>query len=550
MNFAKRDLRISALFLFSILLFVVTFGLLWKHPFLNFDDFALVDPLKNVQSLADYTNALRTNLIMDITPVRDFTYWLELQVESYTGFINHQFVNVLFWIAAIWIFSLVLVELRVRKEIIAGAVLLVGLHPLIHSSVFWIAGRKHLLSAFFLLTATLFFFRALKKNQNSLFVVSWICLFLSCFSQPIGIGFPIFVAAFLYADRKYSLKTAIYFVACTLLSATVAILNLRYYSSDSYANTGGLLVPKFQGESLDLIMKRFLVWGRDVFQILFPVRPSITAYNLESITSIIGLVLICAVIAGLFIERKHFRRLFPWLVYLSLPISVVTFKLTGQGGFDTYLLSPLLGAGVALSVWAESRNFQLSKVAVGIASAILVLFLVIDAKMANAWSDPNELWATAVETENSKTARSMYLRTRLSDPMFDPAEALKLANEMKQDDPSNPALGYNLGKAIDVQKISLDEKHKLFEQNKVEDAWYDYFWCANDARQGLFERATSRLFDRFNADPRRFMIAMAYSLDDVQSKWTKMCELAKRADCAQITKLIDTEKKRIESANR
>ena len=128
---SNRDVCILSLLF--ICLFFVSWPVLWIHPTLNFDDFALIEPLKKISSLGDYIAAWQKNAILDIAPIRDLSYWLELQFENLTGLRNSQLINLVIWFVGLVGFDRILSLLKVNQSVRYFILFLIGLHPVLHN---------------------------------------------------------------------------------------------------------------------------------------------------------------------------------------------------------------------------------------------------------------------------------------------------------------------------------------------------------------------------------------------------------------------------------
>lgn len=535
--------RILFFALLAVLFVAVSWPTLSSHIFTDYDDFALVDPMRKVDSLSGYMEAVRNNRILDIAPMRDLSYWLELRAGDLLGVVNHQAGNVALWLIAVAVFYSLLGLVGVATPSREAAAAIVAFHPIMHSSVYWIAGRKHLLSALFIICATRAIVRWHKESRG--LALAGLFFLLSIVSQPINVGFPVFAAFYLW--RKGHLRefrVRVFLALIGVMAVAAALGNALYYASDAYQSFGG---AKFRGESVHLIAQRFLVWGRYIFQLVFPVKPSVIPYNLPTWPSFVGLALMSGLLYLAFRFRKSLA--WEWLILAALPIAVVTVRLTNQGGLDNYLLTPLFALGVLFAIQLERMRLTRSRL-FAIIGGIVFSCAAIDFGMANVWSSKERLFQFAYQSENSSSGKTLYLRYLLTTERLDLEEAWRLAMEVNDDLPEGLEIGSILGRLIFTRTLTPDQKQELFQKYDRPSPWYAYYWSAFDAQNARLSMAVDRLNKTWDADPAKFYSQFQFNISDLESKWTLMCNLAKREDCDAIKRRIEAERVRVANARR
>ena len=163
-------------------------GYLKNDSILSRDDKELVVPMKDIKSIGDYIEKVSSNKILDVQPVRDFSYWINAKLYDLVGYPGFHLINLILFFLCIYLVYRILTLLNFNPTIIIMGSLIFALHPIMVSSVGWISARKHSLALVFILCAII---DLLKKEK-----LTWkLLLFylLSVFSHQIVVLFPIWV---------------------------------------------------------------------------------------------------------------------------------------------------------------------------------------------------------------------------------------------------------------------------------------------------------------------------------------------------------------------
>lgn len=530
------------------LLVALNLPLLLKHPTLNYDDFALLQPLKTVTSFSDYELLRDRGLVFDLQPVRDVSYWLELQLEEPLSVRNSQLVNLILWITCLALFQFIVWHERYDAVQSVFCLFWVGLHPIVTESVDWISGRKHILSAMFLLSTVALVLVSRRRRSSFTLVLAFIAYGLALLSQPLSLGLMVWLAVLVVSSPAgethvvRSNRFRLFSLATLVLSAWVAILNIDYYKSDAYQGAGGALSPKFHAiESSQWgseLSTRLMLLGRDAFQILAPFRPAVMPYDLTTpLSQSMALIGAAALIgAGVVLRRKRNQvscdRLWLWLA--AAPLAIVIVNLTGQGASDTYLLIPILSLGLfAASVRLKFRVWQKR-----ILFILLGAFCLVDFGMAKVWCSDSSVWKYAFLSQGSLRSRLAYAKDLLNQAPLDRAQVGSVLSPVLTPTASQIAkrevdYGYVVGKFIFLSD-QPDAKQTLFEENAVDDFWYQYYWSAFDAQRARFKQADQRLRTAWDRDPKRAAALIHFSKDEIFARWMLMCARAGSEDCADV----------------
>jgi hypothetical protein len=538
MNARHRDI------LFFFILACVTLFLYWEpikeSPRLQFDDVALVTPMTTVHSVNDYLTLWRDNVILDIQPIRDLSYILEARVSDLTGFMNCQLVNLLIWLVVLVIYyQIILIEdfpSSWAKFILAY----LAFHPVAVNSIAWASGRKHLLSLLFISSATFYWLRWLKSEHQSYARATVILFAASCFSQPINVAWFLWAGFTAWQTRKIRpsilVSSRSILIYCAIIGAGTAFINFWYYSSWRYLNIS--LGKKFIAEEGSLLANRLLIFGRYLVQLSLPIKPSIVPYNPGSSLAILGVVFIPLFLWVLWGLRTQHSIISKWLLFLILPLAVVSGPSNQHFGWDPYLLTPLIGWTILLSVFFKfyikkvrhNSNFATNSILITV--ALIILAFAIQTKYAaNAWANEDTLWTTALQREAHPMAIVAAAKLALH-KHGDTHSAWDLTMGLLNAYPKHPELPYLIGRTIyDNKNLSVQEKSSLFEKYNQEGAWFVYYSAAFAASQKQFDFATEKMATLFKANEIRAIQYFGPEISGVAANYYAMCEFAKRPDC-------------------
>lgn len=342
--------------------------------------------------------------ILDVQPVRDFSYALDFLIESLTDVSFHHLQNFIIWILILIMLQKLMIHFDVCYKISLLTVSLFGLNPCFWNTVCWISGRKHLLSALFILGATLCLVGGLKKNSLGFLKATCIILLnlLAIFSHPINVGWCIFLTVYVLITKgKAGVFKQLYLilgVGCTSLFCV--IVNYIYYSSVYVKATGH---EKFSLEFDQEMSLRILSWGRAFFQIILSYWPVATPYYPGSYQNLFGLIFL-TVICFVVYKVKD-KRLLSLLVYASLPLLVVTSKMTNIFGSDTYLISSGIGlyaiAAILLTKFFERPKVNQKQILIVyfILGINFVVFTLLSREVSKSFQSSLNLFERSYETE-------------------------------------------------------------------------------------------------------------------------------------------------------
>jgi len=367
--------------------------------------------------------------------------------------------------------------------------------------------------------------------------VSWVVVLygLACFSQPINVLWPLFAVVYLWTQgflRRPWNSRVIGLAGCLAAIAFICIgLNLFYYSEiyPHFAGANKWLPTGSSGLGFSL-----LALGRYLFQLIFPLWPSISDHYPGSPQNLIGLLFYP--VFAFWLWRARAKRVFPWALYFILPLLPLTVKLTQIFASDTYLVNAGAGFIIMMALLLHHQTGLRQKIwlvnAAKVAAVGLVMTFVISSRdLAHAWESELSLWERAYRIEATPLNMVSYAIELLKAGR--PVEAFALALRAKAWDPSKRRLAYVLSRSIyDHPSMGSAEKVHLLEKYRMEAPWYGYYLSALYAKEGRFAEAF-REISRFEGDPRRMVWDLREDLEIIWAERTYFCRKSGRTACPE-----------------
>ncbi|MBC7396130.1 MAG: hypothetical protein H7333_01695 [Bdellovibrionales bacterium] len=330
--------------------------LFYLDPFLSYDDPRVISPMEPVHSWHDYWSRVKSAEIVDLQPVRDFVTWVDYLILSYFKLSTFHFTNVVLWFSCILCFrKLLLVILDRKSKWVELFTLYVAFNPLYVTSIAWLSSRKHLLAALFILMASIRLFEYTKQQRKGVFGLT-LFYTLAVFSQPIVVGWPLWLGVVLYLNGKPKVRELVVFLPLFLIMLATVILNYKYYNGEQYLLISGGFT-KYNDQINNFNVKLFM-FGRYFLQVLIPYWVSFTVYSFASLQNVIGIFLLPVGIY-LFWKCLGLRTTMIWFSFYMVILCPVILKMTQIPGHDTYLCAAGFGIFVLLFLLFEKTENHL-----------------------------------------------------------------------------------------------------------------------------------------------------------------------------------------------
>jgi hypothetical protein len=357
---------------------------LLKDPILERDDLLLVLPLKSVESFGSYIELVKNNTILDVQPVRDLTYFINIRIMNGTNLSTFHLTNFLLFLLSIYLFMKLLEALGFSRTRIICSGLLFAVHPVMVSSVGWISARKHSLALVFILLSLLSFLRTKKITFTcTVFYV------LSILSHQIFILLPVWL--YLYARVK---KMKIELGSFSFMSIIGVVVLFVAVLKTFYLEMGNVTYKHIHWS--ENVSRYVLSVGRSVTQIVFPVSISGDYYQ-GSVLNLVGIPLLILALFWLYKSKgREDSLLWMGLAALTHVLTSITFV------NDTYLYLPLICVIISANYYLKSNPLPVgSSIKAVMFGLCFTLLMTKTFSASQMWRSDKDLWQYSYANEGS-----------------------------------------------------------------------------------------------------------------------------------------------------
>lgn len=273
--------------------------------------------LLKMNSVYEYILSLINLKTIDFQPIRDLTLSLDLYIFNNFGINTIVSQNLIWWIGCLYTINKIIINLNNKDPYLRLILLgLLASYPLFVPSIAWGMSRKHMLSFFFILNAIHLLIKTDSYSTKSSLKITGF-YFLSVFSQPITILFPLWEMIYLKLVKRVSVRNLISFLLPTLVVFIIGFsLNFYYYE---YSETFRRV---FAEKTSQLnVSDALLAIGHYFFQIFFPFILAFK-YDLGHFSVLIGLFLIPLVTFAV-LKGKNRNENLSWLCLAFCPLLIV-----------------------------------------------------------------------------------------------------------------------------------------------------------------------------------------------------------------------------------
>lgn len=352
----------QCIFLISTALYLFLYWQqLYNHEQFILDDNIILDPILRSTSFLD----IYKTTFVDVQPIRDLSYWIDKSLQPFFTLSIFKLSNLIYWHTACFLttffiplyFSLYKEKFDSIYAILASSCLLI--HPAMTIPVAWISARKHLLAFLFIISASIFLLKYIKKSKLTYLILSVLMFILSVGSHTIYCLWPFWASWTLYQHLSKTKKS--WALIFSLIIFTIGFLsgigNYIYYKFFLYGNQhfGGINV----GYDFETLINIPLSFGR-YFINLIDFSAVTIYYDTISVRNIIGTTLF---VLSIYIFTKIKKSPFKLNFIILFFISCVTFTLFPLGTFvqNTYpLLMSLTVMMFILFFLPSSLEFRLN----------------------------------------------------------------------------------------------------------------------------------------------------------------------------------------------
>jgi tetratricopeptide (TPR) repeat protein len=388
-----------------------------------FDDHAL---LQNAR-LRSLSNLIE--LFKDYRPLRDVSYAVDFALwkDWSAGF---HLTNILLHAANVVLVFLLVYRITKDLALSGLAALIFAVHPIQTDPVAYVSGRRDLLFAFFFLLAFHCYLSFRGNRSVKLLALTMLCWVLSLTAKEMAASFPLFVFLWAFISEWKGVEGPLLQRLKASASAVLIKEKWIYLTMLVIAGAGVYLqavleggdarirygVIKFWGGSLySNILTALHVQGWYLKQLIYP-TPIIQysgAFDVSASIAdwrvIVSLVVLVSVLAmGLILLKREPLMTFCILSYFVLLLPVSQAIPHHELLADHYLYLPLFSFSLLLSVVAgklSSRGNRQKWATASVATAVLVVFIVMTVRENAVWKDDRTLWqANYAQAPNSPRA--------------------------------------------------------------------------------------------------------------------------------------------------
>lgn len=376
------------------------------------DAYLILPHLESFSSISEYLKSLVNLSSIDIQPVRDLSLWIDWWFFHKTGLNSFIWTNVLLFLMTIFVWIKIQASELANKgvqSVLFGVLL--ACYPVYAHIVSYSMGRKHLLSFFFISLSTYFIIKVSKKRFITFKEVFWIALtfFLSVFSQPISLLFPLWALLYLKLEK---IKLEKSFISLFILLLIIFIFG---FSVNYFYYENSLVIKNVFGSKTDNalnISDRIYSLFIYFYNALYPFELSFysSAQIKRPFFGLMLFTLFSLVYLGITKNIKHYLQ---WMCYALLPLLIIT--TSPYNIYYTYLTIPL---AAILLLQFELMNKLLTKLPFWFGKnslAVLLLLLAIFSHFeANKWTDERKWGEMNISRDPHCNSVIRYSRDLLS----------------------------------------------------------------------------------------------------------------------------------------
>jgi protein O-mannosyl-transferase len=408
---SRRDRQIAiGVCIFLTAIIWIVFGQTLRHSFINFDDDRYVYENAHVtggltlDGLKWFLTHGHANLWHPLTTLSHMT---DCQVFGLNP-AGHHFINVLLHNVAAVLLFLVLRQMTAKGQSgsdweSAFVAAVFAIHPMRVESVAWIAERKDVLSAVFLMLTLGAYLRYVRAPSVARYVTMSIFLGCGLMSKATFVTVPLVLLLLDYwplqrandfqAWRKLFIEKIPLFVLSAAASlATVFTQTVTMPTLDQLS-----LLARLKNATVSLVVYlRQTFWPTDL-AVFYP-HPH-DQLNIWLVLACAALIIAITLIA-IVVRKKHPYVLVGWFWYLILVAPVTGILQAGlQGRADRFTYLPHIGITI-LVTWTcvdLTRHWRNHQIILGsMATCIIAASTILAFKQTTYWRDSISLWQHAV----------------------------------------------------------------------------------------------------------------------------------------------------------
>ncbi len=535
--------------LVCLFLSLITFAVYWQvqtHVFVWDDQQYIANNhhIKSGLTLESISWAFTSTYAANWHPLTWLSHTLDIHIYGMEPG-GHHLTNVFFHIANTLLLFLIFRRMTNALWQSAFVAALFALHPLHVESVAWVAERKDLLSAFFLMLTLWGYTRYVEHPGTGRYLMVAIFFSLGLMSKPMLVTLPFVLLILDYWPLKRFMSDKPVAGRLVLEKAPFFILSIisciiTYFAQQSGDAVGSLvhypLIIRIENSLVSYmayIIK--MVWPFNL-ALLYPFPVSQPWWKVAG--AFLSLIFMCLLVFKSIKQRPYLVA--GWLWYLGTLVPVIGLVQVGsQAMADRYTYVPIIGLFIIIA-WGTpelvSRLRNRKKVLAVTTVSLLLIITSVTILQLRHWAGSTAIFEHTINTTDNNCVMHYSLGNTLSDlgrlkeAMANYAEALRINPDYEeaynnmgiilaklgklddailhysrklQEDPDNAKAHYNLGLAF-ARQNRLDEASIHFSQVlriSPDDAKAYYSLGLAFAKQGKMDAAMRCFHDGLRIDP-------------------------------------------------
>lgn len=350
-------------------------------PFTDWDDPHYVTENPDIRGFSwPHVKAMITRPWAIYVPLSMLSYAVDYALYGLDPFGYHLTNLVLHLANAVLVYGLVFVFSGEWVVALATA-LFFGIHPVQVESVVWVAERKNVLSAFWLLLS----FAAYNKNAAASFVL----FLLACLSKPSVVVFPLLIWVLDRSGLGRAARKWKFYLPFLAVSAVFALLTVFITDSETrMVHYGGSLFAALRVMPV-IFMKylELLLFPVDL-RLLYDLPVYSSFLHPRVLGSLAGLAVFAAAMAWAYFRERKIFFCAAWFVIFLLPVlQFVPFPSLMN---DRYLYLPLIGFFAGL--FTLLRRFAGAKITIAAVFLAGAALIGLNFERQSAWRELPEIW--------------------------------------------------------------------------------------------------------------------------------------------------------------
>ena len=378
------------------------------NQFTNWDDQYYVSQnawLRNL-SAENLEHIFTDQLMGNYHPITVLSFAFDYQMGGEKPFIYH-FTNLLFHLLntiLVFFFFYLLSKRNFWTAFITA--LLFALHPMHVESVAWVSERKDVLYTFFFFISLIAYYQYVSTKKAKLYLLTLVAFFLSAFSKPAAVVFPIVLLLVDYfLQRKWDKVALLEKIPFFLISLVVGLLTIK--SQDEAAAIG------MTGDFGIFNKALFAAYGFVMYIVKLLVPYGLTAYypypdvadSLPILFYIFPFVMLGILYLAYHFREKNRLLTFAILFYFVNVALVLQFISVGRVIMsERYTYVPYLGLFFLLAylynqLIISKLSSKLKKMLPIILLLVTLAFSYISHERTKVWYNSETLWTSVIETQ-------------------------------------------------------------------------------------------------------------------------------------------------------